>query len=614
MKFKTSKFIFKNFRNIGIKREEYFNIGNYSEGCGNKNGDLVIIIGANNTGKSNIIDGIFKFANNAIDINRDKTNLDFDEDRKNISIDFENSKTQIKNCNNKIDIISNDNKERLELLKKEFIEIAREKFSKEEFECMKMYIPNESLDGFLDVVQNIGYSLSINCGYFGGPYSYRYNNISINKTNLSEFSSFTSNFRKLYDSVKNKKIPFKVLKYSDQNQFSNSDLRISLDAAYIKQNNFWRNLFAKIDFNVEELQNSAQTATTQTNYGILEKQEAKINKLLENKVSKKFNKLYTFGKTNYEFKVRIESNNINLLIYENNEPITLEYQSTGFKWFFTLYFNNILETLTNGDILLLDEPGVYLHANGQIELRKFLKQLAKEKDINIILTTHSPFMIDLDYLDEIRTVTKVNGCIKINNKFSLIDIPNPDESDDPDSIDVLNEIKSALTISKNVLFKEESKVFFVEGITDYNYLTGMKQILGEEYKDLIFLPINGLGKDKKQQQLIIEKIVKLWKYEPIILTDSDGENGVGKKFKKLVEELKAGLTVLNLDDLVESFSGTIEDVFSENDRKRICFDSEGKLQKTFNASASFKKYADSLQLEEETINNFKKIFDSLMLQ
>jgi hypothetical protein len=59
-------------------------------------------------------------------------------------------------------------------------------------------------------------------------------------------------------------------------------------------------------------------------------------------------------------------------------------------------------------ILLLDEPGLGLHAAGQADLLRYLdEQLAVGHQV--VYTTHSPFMVDATRLHRVRTVEDVAG-------------------------------------------------------------------------------------------------------------------------------------------------------------------------------------------------------------
>ena len=53
-------------------------------------------------------------------------------------------------------------------------------------------------------------------------------------------------------------------------------------------------------------------------------------------------------------------------------------------------------------ILLLDEPGLYLHARSQSDL---LGHFEKDFKNQIVYTTHSPFMVPTHKLESVRTVS-----------------------------------------------------------------------------------------------------------------------------------------------------------------------------------------------------------------
>lgn len=84
--------------------------------------------------------------------------------------------------------------------------------------------------------------------------------------------------------------------------------------------------------------------------------------------------------------------------------VNLDERSRGFKWFFSFYVSFAADTKggsAENAVLLLDEPGLYLHATSQADL---LKHLASDFKNQVIFTTHSPFMVPTDNLDSVRTV------------------------------------------------------------------------------------------------------------------------------------------------------------------------------------------------------------------
>lgn len=88
--------------------------------------------------------------------------------------------------------------------------------------------------------------------------------------------------------------------------------------------------------------------------------------------------------------------------------IRLEERSKGFQWFFS--FDLMLMHETRGKfenaVILLDEPGLHLHPEGQ---RNLLERLSEYASCNtLIYATHLPFMIDLQQPDNIRVISETD--------------------------------------------------------------------------------------------------------------------------------------------------------------------------------------------------------------
>jgi predicted ATPase len=87
-------------------------------------------------------------------------------------------------------------------------------------------------------------------------------------------------------------------------------------------------------------------------------------------------------------------------------------RSGGFVWFFSFVaaFSELRDA--EGLVLLLDEPGLGLHAAGQADLLRYLdEQLAggHRGENQVVYTTHSPFMVDANRPHRVRTVEDVQG-------------------------------------------------------------------------------------------------------------------------------------------------------------------------------------------------------------
>lgn len=102
---------------------------------------------------------------------------------------------------------------------------------------------------------------------------------------------------------------------------------------------------------------------------------------------------------------------LDIRIKNSKHRVTLNFgeRSKGFIWFFS--FLAFFSEFRNSDdplVLLLDEPGMGLHAAAQKDLLRFIEErLAQTRQV--IYTTHSPFMIDPQKLERARTVEDIDG-------------------------------------------------------------------------------------------------------------------------------------------------------------------------------------------------------------
>src|ERR1700722_2273100 len=96
-------------------------------------------------------------------------------------------------------------------------------------------------------------------------------------------------------------------------------------------------------------------------------------------------------------------------IYNQLHDMTVSFsdRSAGFVWFFSflVLFSQVKKKHGNV-IILLDEPGLNLHAKAQADLLKFINEELKPHH-QVIYSTHSPFMVPADDLSSVRTVEDV---------------------------------------------------------------------------------------------------------------------------------------------------------------------------------------------------------------
>lgn len=606
------------FRNLGLDKKEKLIINKSLEK--GKMGDLVILIGANNSGKSNVLDALLAFGNNGIK-DRDVTTLSYkDEDRvpslSLVTKDGEdiytykrqygqsqpiiglpskklNKKTAEQNARLMLDVLSN-------LPKTPGVNI---------FDCSEINAHLESAKTLEDYEKVLNELESLIEKYYTFCNNYSYRSIwSIIVKDIGDKSRILSEI-KHGSSLNRDKAEFdeifktkygisaipQVINYQES-PITNS--KLSTDWSSISNNSFFTTVLNSIGVSNQEILNVYGEFRKYNNNGVLVTLARDLNKKLKT-ISKKFNDLYFLEDDSYKFELNFESSKIYFNIFRDGTSITLDHQSTGFKWFFNLYFNILCgKTLNPGDILIMDEPATNLHVLGQEELRKFLKEFAITNDITIILATHSPFLIDLDYLDEIRVISMENNKAKIDNDFATINM------EDADS---LLSVKNALTVSNHILLDPDVKVVFVEGITDYNYMVAFKKLLKRD--DIVFLPIRGIGKYgsegfKDKQLAISKRLIQIKKHGPILMVDSDG---AGKSMKNTNKDSE--LNVFALADVDVAFRD-IETLFSETDLKKLeIVNNRGEIEKHSILSSIFKTHiAPDFKFSKTTLNNFEKLF------
>ncbi|WP_120805103.1 AAA family ATPase [Helicobacter pylori] len=351
--------------------------------------------------------------------------------------------------------------------------------------------------------------------------------------------------------------------------------------------------------------------------------EKELKKMGE-KINKKFNESYCINPDDehryvFEFCLQ-EQHFLHIKIKRDNEYLELAKQSTGFQWFFNLFFNflykhhhNYKRVPTNyGErIVVMDEPATHLSVPARKEFRRFLKEYAHKNHVTFVLATHDPFLVDTDHLDEIRIVEKETEGSVIKNHFNY---PLNNAGKD---FDALDKIKRSLGVGQHVFHNpKKHQIIFVEGITDYCYLSAFKLYFNErEFKEnpipFTFLPISGLKNNPNEMKETIQKLCELDNH-PIVLTDDDRKDGSdpqrakSEQFKNANEEMHDPITILQLSDCDRHFK-QIEDCFSANDRKKYAKNKQMELAMAFKTRLLYGSKDDVVS--EETEKNFLKLFE-----
>ncbi|GAA7794514.1 hypothetical protein HpBT0238_10350 [Helicobacter pylori] len=326
------------------------------------------------------------------------------------------------------------------------------------------------------------------------------------------------------------------------------------------------------------------------------------------------NKFYDYSKKSTAYEIKLEIHDCRKSDNQNN-PIILSQQSTGFQWAFNFMFGFLYNVGSNFSfnkniIYVMDEPATPLSVPARKEFRKFLKEYAHKNHVTFVLATNDPFLVDMDHLDEIRIVEKETEGSVIKNHFNY---PLNNASKDSDTLD---KIKRSLGVGQHVFHNpQKHRIIFVEGITDYCYLSAFKLYFNErEFKDnpfyFTFLPISGLKKESDEMKETIQKLCEL-DNNPIVLTDDDrkcifNQKATSERFKRANEEMHDPIRILQLSKCDEKFK-QIEDCFSANDRKKYAKNKRMELAMAFKTRLLYSGKDDVMS--EETKKNFQKLFE-----
>ena len=174
-------------------------------------------------------------------------------------------------------------------------------------------------------------------------------------------------------------------------------------------------------------------------------------------------------------------------------------RSRGFVWFFSfLAWYSHLQRRSENVILLLDEPGLSLHAKAQEDLLRYFEVELKPHH-QLIYTTHSPFMVDPTRFDRVRIVQDLS-----------LELDSGDLPEEQEGTKVLTEVLDATPDSlfplQGALGYEIYQTLFigpnslvVEGVSDLLYIQTISAILQEKGKhglsqDWTITPVGGSDK------------------------------------------------------------------------------------------------------------------------
>lgn len=279
------------------------------------------------------------------------------------------------------------------------------------------------------------------------------------------------------------------------------------------------------------------------------------------KLTKEFRNWWKQG--NYRFRFEADGDHFRIWVSDELRPdeVELEARSTGLQWFLSFFLVFLVESQDahDGAILLLDEPGLSLHPLAQRDLRDFFDSLAGSNQL--LFTTHSPFLVDPDRLDQVRSIYVDESGATVSSSDLRAGKPNSPE------FKSVYAVHSALGLSVSEALLQGCTNVVVEGASDQLYLSAVKTVLIALQKihpqrELLFLP----GGGAKGVVALVPIVAGKDDAPPHVILDSDPQGLLfAKKLREgsIYEGSNAQL-IQNVGELVGFENAEVEDLMPQS--------------------------------------------------
>ncbi|HYX06388.1 MAG TPA: AAA family ATPase [Bacteroidales bacterium] len=246
-------------------------------------------------------------------------------------------------------------------------------------------------------------------------------------------------------------------------------------------------------------------------------------------------------------------------IKDKNERLYPKQRSRGVRWFLSFYMELQATARENSDrprVLLIDEPGVSLHARAQEDVLKVFEDI-KDK-IQIIYSTHSPHLIDINKVYRLLAVQRAND-EDDSSETLIFDAKSLTNA----SADTLSPIYTLMGTRLNEQqFIQKKNNVIVEDISTFYYLTTFLDLLHNEH-EMFILPATSVSNINTLTNLLLG-----WKLDYIVVLDDD------EKGQEVYQSLKESLFFNDIEKANRKLIKTdgfrsIEDLFSTIDFKKF---------------------------------------------
>ena len=246
-------------------------------------------------------------------------------------------------------------------------------------------------------------------------------------------------------------------------------------------------------------------------------------------------------------------------IKDEHERLYPKQRSRGVRWFLSFYLElkaTVRDLSSQNRLLLIDEPGLSLHARAQEDVLKVLEDIKSQ--IQIIYSTHSPHLVDLD---KIYRLLAVQRAIEDDDKSETLIFDA--KSLHAVSTDTLSPVYTLMgsKFTERQFIRQKNNVILKDISTFYYLSTFFKMV--QFRKEIFFLPATEVS-----QVPILVNLLLGWKLDFIVLLNDDEKaNNVYDELKLNIcynDTERANKILLKIDDLFD-----FEDLFSTIDFKKF---------------------------------------------
>ncbi len=300
---------------------------------------------------------------------------------------------------------------------------------------------------------------------------------------------------------------------------------------------------------------------------------------------------------------------------DRTDIFKIEQRSKGFQWFLSFYLRLAAQESKN-NIILIDEPGMNLHAKAQREILRVLERRIAPQS-HVILSTHSPYFINPIRLDRVRLI------MKTPEDGSMISNHIPKDVD----ADTMIPIHTALQMENagSLPFAGKWNIV-VPNMVDYYLLDILKQYIElPDQKEINLIPCPSDGQ--------LEQLVSLLKgfnfdFRVVLRYPQEGDqtrtelkNTFGLDEKSIVYiPLQAGLSTEDLFSLNDFYTFIVpgETEMLPANRNANVLNSQYLRTKNINDVFAARRFHEKskgtqITLSDKTINAFQEIFNRIIL-